>query len=421
MTPAALRHLVAQGEGPTLDFKRSTGELSRGTRAGLTLRACRDMRIRGCSLCRLESNTAPRSLGGPANFAALEEPITLRALQAELKRLHEAGFVVVIGKGRATVYHAARATLELQADRRFMCSDRGDMTMTRVVYSTDVHGNLNLFQAVGEAAERWGADAVVFGGDLCPEAHPFDRMPQTQPEFLRRHVAPLLETWKQARPTLRVLVIPGNDDFQTIVPALDTLEQDGLIENLHRKATKLGAYTFVGLAFVPPTPFSIKDFERRDLAQPAGQQMEFFRGVVSSPHGVQELPDLRMYLDSHPSIEEELDRLDALLQDEPQNLIGVIHCPPKNTRCDVLSTGQRIGSKAVRRWIEQRQPLLTLHGHIHESPRMSKAFADRIGVTHVVNPGSDKQDLHLVFVELEHLETMTHSIFGRQRAQEPGF
>ena len=43
-------------------------------------------------------------LGAPAIFAALEEPITLRALQAELKRLREAGLVVVTGKGRATVY-----------------------------------------------------------------------------------------------------------------------------------------------------------------------------------------------------------------------------------------------------------------------------------------------------------------------------
>ena len=55
----------------------------------------------------------------------------------------------------------------------------------------------------------------------------------------------------------------------------------------------------------------------------------------------------------------------------------------------------------MRRWIERRQPLLTLHGHIHESPTMSGSFVDRIGATLVVNPGSDKVIPHLVFIDLE--------------------
>ena len=287
--------------------------------------------------------------------------------------------------------------------------------MTRVLYTADPHGSLALYRAVGEGAARWGADAIIFGGDLCPETHPFDRMPQTQPEFLLRDVAPLVEAWKRVQPNLHVFAIPGNDDFRTILPALDELGQRGLIENPHRKAATLGAYTLVGLAFVPPTPFSIKDFERRDLAAPAGQPMQLFRRVLGTSHGVQELADFRAYLDSQPSIQEELHELDGLLAGDSQRLIAVIHSPPANTRCDVLSTGQHIGSVAVRHWIERRQPLLTLHGHIHESPKMSKAFCDRIGVTRVVNPGSDKRTPHLVLIELQNLDTMEHSIYARQR------
>ena len=33
MTPASLRRLVAKGEGPTIEFKRSTGELREGIEA----------------------------------------------------------------------------------------------------------------------------------------------------------------------------------------------------------------------------------------------------------------------------------------------------------------------------------------------------------------------------------------------------
>jgi Icc-related predicted phosphoesterase len=123
--------------------------------------------------------------------------------------------------------------------------------MTRLVYATDLHCNLELYGAAGEAALRLAADAVVFGGDLCPgtprasSAH----LPQAQPEFLLREVGPMLEAWKQAQPTLRVLAIPGNDDCQTILPALDDLERKGLVENLHQRAAGLGPYTLVGLAF----------------------------------------------------------------------------------------------------------------------------------------------------------------------------
>jgi hypothetical protein len=41
-----------------------------------------------------------------------------------------------------------------------------------------------------------------------------------------------------------------------------------------------------------------------------------------------------------------------------------------------------VGSRAVRRFIEQYQPLLCLTGHIHEAAGM-----DRIGRTVIVNPG----------------------------------
>jgi Icc-related predicted phosphoesterase len=93
----------------------------------------------------------------------------------------------------------------------------------------------------------------------------------------------------------------------------------------------------------------------------------------------------------------------------------VIHCPPFETRCDVLFDGQHIGSVAVRRWIEQRQPLLTLHGHIHESPRVSGGFFDRIGKTTVVNPGCDYQRPHLVFINLANLAELEHSVYGRRQ------
>ena len=285
--------------------------------------------------------------------------------------------------------------------------------MTRLVYTADLHGNLALYRAAGEAALRIQADAVVFGGDLCPgtPSASSTHLPQAQSEFLLREVGPMVEAWKQARPDLRVLAIPGNDDCQTILPTLDELEQKGLIENLHCKTAKLGRYTLAGLAYVPPTPFSIKDFERWDSAHDVWREPQFARSVVGTPQGFTVVDDFEAYLNSHPTIEEELDRLPT---SEPEFTIAVIHCPPYQTRCDVLFNGQHIGSAALRRWIERRQPLLTLHGHIHESPQLSGAFSDRLGKTTIVNPGCDHERPHLVFINLEEPSELEHSIYGKR-------
>ena len=63
-------------------------------------------------------------------------------------------------------------------------------------------------------------------------------------------------------------------------------------------------------------------------------------------------------------------------------LILVSHCPPKNTKVDQVSSGEHIGSIAVRRFIEKTAPTLVVSGHVHESQG-----TDTIGSTTIVNTG----------------------------------
>ena len=64
------------------------------------------------------------------------------------------------------------------------------------------------------------------------------------------------------------------------------------------------------------------------------------------------------------------------------DFILVSHPPPHGTKTDMLADGRHVGSKAVRRFIEARQPRLCLTGHIHES-----RGTDTIGRTLILNPG----------------------------------
>jgi Icc-related predicted phosphoesterase len=288
--------------------------------------------------------------------------------------------------------------------------------MPLIVYTSDLHGDLDLYRAAGEAAVRTRADALIFGGDLCPgtPTGPSPRLPIEQPEFLLHRLSPLLGEWKQVHPQLRIFAIPGNDDCQTVLPALEELAMNDLMENLHQETRTLGAYTLVGLSYVPPTPFHLKDFERWDDAPDPDSDSYSYRCIIGTPRGFRVIDDLHSYLDSLPSLAQELRRLPVA---DPAHTVAVIHTPPFNTRCDVLFDGRHIGSKAVRSWIEKNQPRLTLHGHIHESPKLSRSFYDRIGATTVINPGCDHARPHLVFIDLDNLSDIEHSLYGKMASQ----
>jgi Icc-related predicted phosphoesterase len=94
-------------------------------------------------------------------------------------------------------------------------------------------------------------------------------------------------------------------------------------------------------------------------------------------------------------------RLDALAQQvkDPRRAVFMIHVPPYDSGLDtapILNENLRptisagdvlrgpVGSTAVRRIIEDYQPVLTIHGHIHESGGERK-----IGDTLAINPGSE--------------------------------
>ncbi len=285
--------------------------------------------------------------------------------------------------------------------------------MARLVYTSDLHGHMDLYRAAGEAAVRTRADALIFGGDLCqgtPSGASL-RLPIEQAEFILHRLSPLLEKWKQAHPGLRIFAIPGNDDCQTVLPALEELGMNDLIENLHQETRTLGAYTLMGLSFVPPTPFHLKDFERWDDAPDQDSDSYSYRCLMGTPRGFIGIEDFRAYLDSLPSIKQELQRFSVK---DPEHTLAVIHTPPFNTRCDMLFDGRRIGSKAVRNWIEKNQPCLTLHGHIHESPKLSGTFFDRIGATTIINPGCDHARSYLVFIDLDNPAELEHSLYGKK-------
>jgi uncharacterized protein len=98
-------------------------------------------------------------------------------------------------------------------------------------------------------------------------------------------------------------------------------------------------------------------------------------------------------------LEQMIERVAAQVKN-PSQAVFNLHVPPFDTNLDIapelddnltprLSLGGGfkmipVGSKAVRKAIEKYQPILSLHGHIHES-----RSAQKIGKTMCINPGSE--------------------------------
>lgn len=68
-------------------------------------------------------------------------------------------------------------------------------------------------------------------------------------------------------------------------------------------------------------------------------------------------------------------------RNEKGNLILATHEPPYNTKLDFI--GKHKGSRQIRKFIEENQPLYSICGHFHEN----EGKQDKIGKTVIINPG----------------------------------
>jgi Icc-related predicted phosphoesterase len=294
--------------------------------------------------------------------------------------------------------------------------------ITRVFYAGDVHGSRVCWKKFVNAAGHYPADALVMGGDLTGKAlvpivregdgsyrarvigeqrtartaEELDEMQRAistngmYPLIVEREEAAALaedsarldaaferalveelKLWVEladerlAGSEVRAYVIPGNDDPWEIDPVLAA---GSSVVACDESLEEVGPHEMVSLGYSNRTPWQTP----------------------------RELDEEEIYA--------RLRRLVDQLE-KPERAILNIHVPPYESSLDtayevdenlsyVLKGGRpreiATGSTAVRQIIEETQPLLSLHGHIHESKGVTT-----IGRTVAINPGSDYGSGHL--------------------------
>jgi uncharacterized protein len=290
----------------------------------------------------------------------------------------------------------------------------------KVLYTSDLHGEIHLYQELLALTISSSADIVALGGDLLPSFPPTKRYEDMLPNqriFVDQFLFLFLKRMVETTSIKQIFLIPGNWDLG--YPYLFKEPMDGIIDLNQRSYRLKNGYELIGYPFVPPTPFRPKDYEKMDDLESAWPPQKNPSYIRSSDQTDQLTPiDPYLFLRQRETIREDLDRLPKPLHQK--RAIYIMHSPPFGTRLDLIQGGKSAGSHSIKAFIEEHQPLLTLHGHIHESPDLSGAYFDRIGETLSINPGqsigSERETgkLYAVTFEMEKIEeTMTHTCFER--------
>lgn len=256
----------------------------------------------------------------------------------------------------------------------------------KILFTSDLHGEESLYQQILDTARESEPEILILGGDLLPslqKTRRYEEMIREQRSFIGAFLLPFFRKGLETR-FRRIFLIPGNWD--PAYPEIFAASPEGLVD-LDRKRFRFeSGYEFIGYPFVPPTPFRPKDYEKMDdLEAPWPPQKS--PSYIRSPQTSYDLTpiDPGPYLRGKGTIEKDLEEIPA--SGEWRKTIYVMHSPPFATTLDVIPGGHSVGSRSIRQFIETFQPLLTLHGHIHEAPRLSGKYSDRIGRTLCLNPG----------------------------------
>jgi len=172
---------------------------------------------------------------------------------------------------------------------------------------------------------------------------------------------------------VRCFIMPGNDDEFEID---EVLAGSDVVVNPDGAIVEIDGYQLLSLAWANPTPWnSPRELPEEELAariERLARELDPSLPVIFNLH----CPPYDSTLDSAPQLREDLS---VVMVGGQPNMVPV-------------------GSRAVREAIERYQPVVSLHGHIHES-----RGAVRIGRTLCINPGSAYGEgvLHGALVRLE--------------------
>lgn len=286
---------------------------------------------------------------------------------------------------------------------------------TKFYFTTDIHGSEKCWKKLIRAGDFYEVETIILGGDITGKGiqalleirpgcwrtdflgeetevsgrealeelekrvraagfYPYRLRPSELEEFrisevqreeiFQSLVTASIERWLEMAEShlrgtgQRIIVTAGNDDPLFID---DLFGQSSVVVMAERQVLELDdRHEMVNEGYTNPTPWNThRELDEDSLYQVLKAEIEQVQDVSSAVFNLH-APPYNSKLDEAPLLDENLVPVDG----------GRTYVP--------------VGSTAVRRVIEEYQPLLGLHGHIHEGKGSL-----HIGRTLCVNPGSN--------------------------------
>ncbi len=284
------------------------------------------------------------------------------------------------------------------------------------IFVSDLHGDHRKYESLFRLIVLEKPAAVFLGGDLLPHEHlSQNALSIGHQDFIHGFLVTRLKDLKEQLGNLYpdIFIILGNDDARSRESSVLEVAADGFWHYINLRSLKWNDYTIYGYCFIPPSPFQLKDWEKYDVSRYVDP------GCISPEDGFRTIP---------VSVEEKrystiLEDLNSLAEGKNFNrAIFLFHSPPYQTVLDRADLdGQtidhvpldvHIGSIAIRRFIEEKQPCITLHGHVHESTRLTGKWRDAIGRTHLFSSAHGGHELAVVRFDPDTPERATRDFIG---------
>lgn len=289
------------------------------------------------------------------------------------------------------------------------------MARTRFMFATDLHGSETVWRKFLNTSKIYDLDALILSGDMTgkimvpiikrddgkydshllgrsytltedeledykkkvrmtsylpyvttpEEAKRIGEDTQYREDLFERLECEIVRLWMDLIPErvpkkCKVIISPGNDDKfaidETIKKSPNVVFAEEDVVNLD------GQHEVLCFGWSNPTPFnSPRECSEEELEAKLEAVVKKVRDLKTAIFCIH-VPPFDSQIDYAPLIDKDLNLV--IVGGRPQQV--------------------PVGSKAVRKIIEKYQPLLGLHGHIHESPGFIK-----IGRTECLNPGSE--------------------------------
>ena len=273
------------------------------------------------------------------------------------------------------------------------------------MFVSDLHGKKRRYKTLFKIIEKEKPDGVFIGGDLLPGGFGINI---DIDEFVQEVFISKLSKLKQSEIKTRFFTILGNDDPKIYEKILKYAEKDNLLEYVHNHTVPFENLFVTGYSYIPPTSFRLKDWEKYDVSRYVDV------GASSPEKGIRTI-DVSVDTIRNSTISEDLKELSK--EASIGKTIFLFHSPPYNSNLDRAALDDKIvdyvpvdvhvGSIAIQRFIKKKQPLLTLHGHVHESTRLTGYWKERFGKTYSFNAAHDGPELALIRFRSDDLENAT--------------